>query len=87
MNSLRATEARKSGLPVWIWLFPATYALHIAEEYWGGEGFAAWVSRFARTPLTEDLFLLLNAIGLTAMVFCTALAASGTGRWLAAAIA
>lgn len=87
MNSPRTTEVSQTDSPLWIWLFPAAYALHIAEEYWGGEGFPAWISRLAPSPMSDEFFLLANAIGLAAMIFCTALAASGTGRWLPASIA
>ena len=44
----------------WVWLFPLTYLIHIAEEQWGGEGFPAWVARFGGVPFTPANFLALN---------------------------
>lgn len=49
-------------------LFPATYLLHIAEEYWGGEGFSAYVARTRGVNLSPSLFLLMNGIGLALMI-------------------
>ncbi len=51
----------------WGWLFPATYAVHIAEELWGGEGFVAWFARVAGVELTAGQFLLWNALALLLM--------------------
>lgn len=44
-----------------VWLFPVTYLCHIAEEYWGGEGFYRWVARAAGAKLTAADFVTLNA--------------------------
>ena len=52
----------------WGWLFPATYALHILEEVWGGEGFAAWMARVAGVELAARQFLVWNALALLLMV-------------------
>jgi len=57
---------------MWIWLFPLTYLLHLAEEYWGGEGFPVWFSRLTGAHFTVDDFLILNAIG-----WCLTVAAMG----------
>lgn len=27
---------------LWVWLFPGTYAIHLVEEAYGGEGFGNW---------------------------------------------
>jgi hypothetical protein len=42
----------------WAWLFPLSYLIHIAEEYWGG--FPAWIARFwgVESPLSN--FLIWN---------------------------
>src|SRR5580658_4766253 len=66
--------------PKWIWLFPITYLLHFAEEYWAGEGFATWISRVAGAHLTEKAFLGLNAIGMLLMVAGLILLKRGS-RW------
>lgn len=51
-----------------MWLFPVTYPIHIAEEYWAGEGFPAWVSRVAGVGLTPTQFLILNGVAWVLMV-------------------
>lgn len=45
--------------------FPATYLLHVAEEYWGG--FPVWLSRVAGADLSREEFLVINAIALSVM--------------------
>ena len=50
----------------WLWLFPATYAVHIAEEGLAGQRFYRWIQRI---PLVRALgvqisgssFLVVNA--------------------------
>ena len=49
------------------WLFPATYALHILEEWWGGEGFPAWLARLTGVELAAGEFLLWNGVALALM--------------------
>ncbi|HLL77758.1 MAG TPA: HXXEE domain-containing protein [Pyrinomonadaceae bacterium] len=51
----------------WGWLFPATYGVHIVEEWRGGEGFPAWFSRVMGARLTAEQFLALNAYALAGM--------------------
>ena len=52
---------RKSGFTeVWIWLFPATYLVHIAEEYYGG--FPSFVTDFTGFSVTDAAFLIANAL-------------------------
>jgi hypothetical protein len=65
----------------WVWLFPATYLAHIAEEYWGGEGFPRWVARVAGAALSEGEFLTLNALAWVLMVGAIVAAARGVWRW------
>ena len=60
----------------WAWLFPATYLVHIAEEYAAGEGFPAWLSRVAGIVFTPGQFFVLNAAFWLAMVSAVALARS-----------
>jgi hypothetical protein len=43
----------------WIALFPATYGVHIAEEYWGG--FPARAAEFTGLAISEAAFLSANA--------------------------
>lgn len=63
-------ETRAGGemrLAAWGWLFPATYALHILEEVWGGEGFPAWLAHFAGVNLAGGQFLTWNIVALLLM--------------------
>jgi len=61
------TARGESWPAAWGWLFPATYAVHIAEELWGGEGFVAWFARIAGVELTAGQFLLWNVCALLLM--------------------
>lgn len=51
-----------------LWLFPATYMIHIAEEYWVGGGFSAYIARVRNVNLPPSMFLLMNGIGLGLMI-------------------
>jgi hypothetical protein len=42
-----------------IWLMPAVYAVHIAEEWFGG--FAAWISNVLGGSMTPEGFVVNNA--------------------------
>lgn len=65
------------------WLLPATYTLHILEEWRGGEGFPAWFSRTMGARLTVESFLSLNRAGLAGMLIGVGLAyAFRKLRWL-----
>jgi len=54
-------------LPLLGVLLLLTYGAHIAEEYWGGEGFAAWAERTAGVHLTVDTWFSLNLVFFSAM--------------------
>ncbi|HET6892925.1 MAG TPA: HXXEE domain-containing protein [Pyrinomonadaceae bacterium] len=53
----------------WPWLFPITYAIHIAEELYGGEGYSAYLERLRGIHITHGKFMLAHGIGLVLMVF------------------
>jgi uncharacterized membrane protein HdeD (DUF308 family) len=53
---------------LWSWLFPITYLLHIVEEYWGGEGYSAYLMRMRGIQLSPGWFLVVQAIGLTLVI-------------------
>jgi hypothetical protein len=73
---------------VWNWLYPATYAIHILEELWGGEGFNAWLARVAGVQLSTHRFLLWNALALSLTALGVWLASRYTQlRWLPLAYA
>jgi hypothetical protein len=59
--------------PAWVWLYPATYAIHILEELWGGEGFTAWLARVVGVKLELRQFLLWNVLALLLMAVGVAL--------------
>ncbi len=69
------------------WLFPLTYVLHLAEEYWGGEGFPAWISRVAGVSFTNHEFLVLNSFALLLLTLGAWLIYQNTWRWLLTALA
>lgn len=51
----------------WGWLYPATYAIHILEEWRGGEGFTVWLERISGVELAAGKFLVWNAFALLLM--------------------
>lgn len=55
------------------WLFPVTYLIHIAEEYWGGGGYSRYMKLYG-VELPPWRFLVLNSIGLALMVLGVVLA-------------
>ena len=63
----KRTARVESWPAAWGWLFPATYAIHLAEELWGGEGFVAWFARIAGVELAGGQFLLWNIFALLLM--------------------
>ncbi|MFN2493532.1 MAG: HXXEE domain-containing protein, partial [Pyrinomonadaceae bacterium] len=46
-----------------LWLFPLSYLIHIAEEYWGGEGYPAYILRLRGVHLSTARFLLAQSVG------------------------
>jgi hypothetical protein len=65
----------------WAWLFPISYLVHIAEEYWGG--FPAWIARFWGVESSLDNFLSWNGGALMMMAVGVALALKTKSyRWL-----
>ena len=54
---------------LWAILFPVTYILHIAEEYYCGGGFPQYMLRYYQVELTETHFLILQLIGVIGMIF------------------
>jgi hypothetical protein len=53
---------------LWSWLFPITYVIHIAEEFYGGEGYPAYLKRLRGVEMAPSKFLLGQAIGLALIV-------------------
>ncbi|HSS22224.1 MAG TPA: HXXEE domain-containing protein [Pyrinomonadaceae bacterium] len=48
---------------IWSWLFPLSYLIHIAEEYWGGEGYPAYIFRLRGVHMTTGRFLFAQGLG------------------------
>ena len=69
----------------WPWLFPVTYALHIAEEY--AADFPAWLAAVAGARLTEQGFLVINAIAFAVMIAGVTAAVVSRVRWPLVALA
>jgi len=49
---------------LWLALFPITFILHFAEEYWGGGGYIAYLYRLRGVVLPVSRFLKAQAVGL-----------------------
>lgn len=61
-----------------VWLMPAAFAVHIAEEFAGG--FPAWVGFVVGSPMPLPVFLLNNAVFMLVLVGLTAWATVRPGR-------
>jgi hypothetical protein len=48
---------------LWMWLFPITYVIHLAEEYWGGEGYTAYLLRLRGVHMSSARFLAFQSLG------------------------
>jgi hypothetical protein len=48
---------------LWSWLFPLSYVIHIAEEYFGGEGYPAYILRLRGVHMSTARFLAAQSIG------------------------
>lgn len=51
------------GTIIWSWLFPLSYLLHIAEEYWGGEGYPAYILHLRGVHISTARFLAAQSVG------------------------
>jgi len=49
------------------WLFPLTYLIHVAEEYWCGEGYPAYILRVRGVQLSTTRFLVAQTLGTVLM--------------------
>ena len=74
MHTLFKAFSRGSG-SAWATLFPVTYLVHIAEEYLCGGGFPQYMVKYYHEEMTEARFVILQLIGLIAMIL---------GLWLSA---
>ena len=53
---------------IWMWLFPVTYLIHIAEEYWGGEGYMAYLYRLRGVRLSTARFFFFQFLGVALVI-------------------
>jgi len=53
---------------LWLALFPLSYVIHFAEEYWGGEGYPAYLFRLRGVHLSPARFLAFQAFGFVMFV-------------------
>jgi hypothetical protein len=49
---------------IWMWSFPVTYVIHLAEEYWGGEGYMAYLYRIRGVHLSTGRFFFFQGLGI-----------------------
>lgn len=56
------TKLGKHRRPWWLLLLPISYLFHLAEEWWGGEGFAAWTALAVGSPVSTTRFIVLNSM-------------------------
>ncbi len=63
-----------SRVDFWSWLFPVTYLIHIAEEYWGGEGYPAYILRVRGVHLSTTNFFVAQSLGAVLMALGVILA-------------
>ena len=71
----------------YVWLFPATYVVHLAEEVYAGEGFPAWVSHATGLAVTKQAFMTVNGVVLAGMLVLSGLVVLRQSlSWLVAAL-
>lgn len=57
-----------TSITAWSWLFPLTYLMHVAEEYWGGGGYSAYLLQLRGVHLSPTRFLVAQSIGVVLMI-------------------
>lgn len=63
MQTIKAYLSDTS-ITFWSCLFPITYLMHIAEEYWFGGGYSAYLMKLRGVHLSQTRFLVAQSIGL-----------------------
>ena len=51
----------------WLWIFPITYVIHMAEEYFVGGGYSAYLEKLRGVHLSTTRFLVGQSIGVVLM--------------------
>jgi hypothetical protein len=70
----------------WIWLFPATYLLHLAEESFAGEHFRNWTRRITGWSIPLVTFMILDGCFFFLMVAAVLTLESDRWHWLLPAL-
>jgi hypothetical protein len=74
--------------PALLWLLPATYVAHVAEEGWLAGGFVRWAAETMGGRLTDGMFLAGNALGIVLTIAAVRLAVRDARHgWLAVGLA
>lgn len=53
---------------LWLALFPISFLIHFAEEYWGGEGYPAYLLKLRGVSISNARFIVLQAVGLFLLI-------------------
>ena len=84
---IRMTPEEKGAIK-WFWFFPITLPIHIAEEFWGGEGFLSWNARATGAVFSVSKFFTLVGIGFILVLTGVLLARRYPKmRWIVSALA
>ena len=76
-------QYRDAGL---LWPFVPAYAIHVAEEWFGG--FMTWVAQVAGSAMSDTGFLAINAVAMLLLVAAVRAASRADSHgWMAVAIA
>jgi Protein of unknown function with HXXEE motif len=62
------TRLSNTSITFWAWLFPITYLLHVAEEYFVGGGYSEYLYKLRGVHLSPTRFLVSQAVGFVLMV-------------------
>jgi hypothetical protein len=74
---------RDAGL---LWPFVPAYAIHVAEEWFGG--FPAWLGQIVGSPMPGPAFLIINAVAFVLLIAAIRWATqSERSGWMAVAVA
>jgi D-alanyl-lipoteichoic acid acyltransferase DltB (MBOAT superfamily) len=72
----------------WFWFFPITLPIHIAEEFWGGEGFLSWNARATGAVFSVTKFFALVTFAFVLVLIGVLLARRYPKmRWIISALA
>lgn len=66
--------ASTKSLAIWLWSLPFIYLIHMAEEFWGGGGYPAYMLRTRGVLLSPTRFLIFGAVGLALILIGVVLA-------------